>query len=189
MRTCHAGVDEVLLPLWVDQRLVGVLFIGQFVRDNADNSVAGVSSVSERQIEHLLDLTLPLHSYLIDMWRRFETHRGSKDTGRINEIQSYIQEELAQGPTLTGLATRLGLSPSRASHVVRQVAQQPFRDLVKESRMIVAKDLLTNTNGTIAWVAHHVGFPDPGYFCRYFKTRTGMTPTQYRRSNQLESPI
>lgn len=32
VRTCHAGADEVLLPLWSDGLLVGVVFVGQFTR-------------------------------------------------------------------------------------------------------------------------------------------------------------
>jgi AraC family transcriptional activator of pobA len=43
---------------------------------------------------------------------------------------------------------------------------------------------LIYTSATIEMVAYELGFGDPGYFCRFFRRRTGMTPSEFRRERQ-----
>jgi AraC-like DNA-binding protein len=177
VRTCHAGADEILLPVWDQGVLVAVLFVGQFTRDGAH----GLRQLDATQIQHVRMLMLALRSYLEDLLRRLEGQRQEFATGRRGAIEAYVRERLAAGPTLQELASRLSLSRSRTSHVVREVTGRSFQDLVEERRIGVAKDLLTETDGTIAWVARQTGFNDVAYFCRYFKRKTGTTPTGFRR--------
>jgi AraC family transcriptional activator of pobA len=35
----------------------------------------------------------------------------------------------------------------------------------------------------VTQLAYELGFVDPGYFCRFFKRRTGKTPNEYRRNH------
>ena len=85
---------------------------------------------------------------------------------------------------ISGLAARLSLSSSRAGHLVRELTGRSFRDLVSEHRVAAAEDLLTSTDGTIAWIARQTGFQDVAYFCRFFKQKTGMTPTAFRQKHR-----
>ncbi|NET15280.1 MAG: helix-turn-helix transcriptional regulator, partial [Okeania sp. SIO1H6] len=45
-----------------------------------------------------------------------------------------------------------------------------------------AKDLLLDSNATVATVAYALGFEYPQYFSRLFKKKTGITPTEYIKS-------
>ena len=45
-----------------------------------------------------------------------------------------------------------------------------------------SKMLLQNTNHSIKSIANHLGFADEHYFSNVFKNKTGMTPSEYRKS-------
>lgn len=187
VRACHAGVEEVLVPLWVDGVLVAVIFVGQFVRAAARRIRGFVPlRISREQGERVRVLTFTLQSYLHDLLRRLERQRQAESTGRRSVIERYIRQNLAAGPTIEGLAERLALSPSRTSHVVKEVMQTTFQQLVESQRLTIAKDLLTESDGKIAWVAAQSGFKDVAYFCRYFKTKIAHTPSAYRALRRRE---
>ncbi len=52
------------------------------------------------------------------------------------------------------------------------------------SNAILAKQLLTDAFLTVTAVAEACGFCSVYHFCRVFKERAGMTPTQYARHNK-----
>ena len=43
-----------------------------------------------------------------------------------------------------------------------------------------AKNMLLGTNDSVATIAYALGFDYPQYFARLFKSKVGLTPTQYR---------
>ena len=46
------------------------------------------------------------------------------------------------------------------------------------------KQLLVDTDMSIAELARQTGFRYQEYFARFFKQRTGLTPTKFRRMNR-----
>jgi AraC-like DNA-binding protein/ligand-binding sensor protein len=189
VRTCQAGIDEILLPLWSEGMLVAVLFLGQFRRPADQRDITDVASLTDADIRHLATLVLPLRSYLLDLLTRLDARRRGPVHGRRGTIDTYLRESLSTGPNLGDLAEQLSVSRSRASHLVLELTGRTFRELVEERRISVAKDRLANSEGTVAWVARQTGFSDTGYFCRYFKRKTDMTPTEFRtRYSRVVSP-
>ncbi len=185
VRTCHAGADEVLVPLWSEGVLVAVAFLGQFKRRfSGMRGALSLRQVSDADIRRLEHLALGLQAYLLDVLRRLDDQRRQHTTGRRAAIDAYIRKSLPAGPTLPELAHHLALSTSRASHVVRELTGQSFQQLVEHRRIAVARDLLAGTGGKIAWVAQQTGFRDIAYFCRYFKRKTGHTPTAFRKQHR-----
>jgi len=47
-----------------------------------------------------------------------------------------------------------------------------------------AKNLLLSSNKTVRELAFALGFEYPQYFSRLFKSKTGMTPLEYRNLNE-----
>ena len=48
-------------------------------------------------------------------------------------------------------------------------------------RLEHARDLLANTDLSVAIVGDACGYPDPNYFARLFRRHEGVTPGGYRR--------
>lgn len=54
-----------------------------------------------------------------------------------------------------------------------------------EIRINKAKQLLTEENLKIGVIAEQCGFNNQYHFCRLFKEKTGLTPTQYIKNNRI----
>jgi len=67
---------------------------------------------------------------------------------------------------------------------VRYFNTSPKQFLI-DVRLQNAKQLLTEGELEISAVSERCGFSNPYHFCRLFKAHTGMTPTQYRKENQI----
>lgn len=190
VRRCHAGADEILVPIRSQGQLVAVIFMGQFIRASHEGATHhGLQVLDDHALVVASDMGVLLRSYLVELLGRLEVSMRQPDEGRRGEIERYIREHLSGQASLAGLADRLSLSPSRASHLVKEVTGQSFQSLLEERRLAVACDLLVAGTGKIAWVASQAGFAETGYFCRYFKRKTGMTPGAYRRRYQPHAAV
>jgi AraC-like DNA-binding protein len=187
VRPCHARAMEILVPLWLRGVLVGVLFVGQFRRTS--KGPAGLPIRTEGEVEHLSRLALMIRAYMLNLMHWLESRRHSVLDGRSGQIETFIRTRLKHDPSLEDLAEHLSLSVSRTSHLVNELLGVPFRSLKEQYRLDLAKDLLTSTSAKIAYVAAQLGFTDSDYFCRYFKSKTTLTPTQYRRQYAREFDV
>lgn len=51
---------------------------------------------------------------------------------------------------------------------------------LKSLRMARARELLDTTDRRVGEIAQLVGYPDPFYFARHFRSVNGCSPTEYR---------
>ena len=104
----------------------------------------------------------------------------------VARVRSYIGRHLAEDIGLEQVAREVYLSPAYLSRLFHRESGQSFLDAVTEARVEHARALLAERPAmTIAAVSRAVGYADPKYFARVFKSRTGRTPTEYRRELAL----
>lgn len=100
----------------------------------------------------------------------------------IEETLTYIDEHYSDPAlNLKEVADYVLRNPAYLSHTLTQNYGQSFREIVGETRIYKAKELLTSTEESIQAIASHVGFKSPNYFSRVFKKSTGKTPGEYRK--------
>jgi AraC-like DNA-binding protein len=88
---------------------------------------------------------------------------------------------------LRAVASRLNLSSGQLSRLLNRHAGMRFRQLLQQTRLEAAKQLLMTANcTTIKEVAFKVGFADSDYFSRAFKRYTGCCATEYRENSALQ---
>ncbi len=85
---------------------------------------------------------------------------------------------------VTDYAARLAVSQSRLNRLCRQFAGKTFSDLLQDRIALEAQRYLIYTSATVEMIADELGFSDPGYFCRFFKRRTGVSPGRFRRDRR-----
>ncbi|WP_338692736.1 AraC family transcriptional regulator [Streptomyces sp. Q6] len=85
---------------------------------------------------------------------------------------------------LAATSDELGLSPERLRDVVREQTGHGPKEYVQRLRINRAKELLAETDLTVAAVSRRTGFNDAGYFTRQFTRRTGITPSAFRIQQQ-----
>ncbi|MEQ8927388.1 MAG: AraC family transcriptional regulator ligand-binding domain-containing protein [Fulvivirga sp.] len=96
------------------------------------------------------------------------------------DIERLIQEALPSGiPSVGHIAEHIGMSNRT---LTRRLAEHgvTFRDLIKKTQENIAKDLLTNSNRSIAEIAFETGFSEQSAFNRAFKRWAHQSPLEFR---------
>ncbi|OXN00185.1 AraC family transcriptional regulator [Bifidobacterium vansinderenii] len=100
----------------------------------------------------------------------------------INSTIAYISAHLDDA-SLEQAAKSASMSVSTFSRFFKNVAGIGFSDFVCQLRISRACRLLTTTTMTIAEIRRLSGYANTSNFNRRFLDKTGMTPSQYRRTH------
>lgn len=97
---------------------------------------------------------------------------------------TYIDEHFKENITLDLLAEKCHVNKYYLAHSFSQYQNISIGNYILQKRLNEAKALLKTTTLAASAVAENCGFNDQSYFCRVFKKNTGMTPAQFRKSEQ-----
>lgn len=101
---------------------------------------------------------------------------------RIQGVIDYILLHPAEKYTPQRMADMANLSKQRFSSLFKkQVGKSPMV-YIKELKMTTAARKLLVSSSSVSDIAYEVGYEDPNYFIREFKTCFGYTPNQYRQA-------
>lgn len=78
-------------------------------------------------------------------------------------------------------ADKLCITERYLGTVVRQASGVTAKEWVDRSVMSHAKVMLRHSPQQVAQIADELHFPNPSFFCKYFKRLAGCTPEEYRR--------
>jgi len=95
--------------------------------------------------------------------------------------KQYIQENYMKPLSLEEVSGIVGFSPAYFSTLFKKVSGTNFIDYLTETRINKAKELLRDTNFTIADICERVGYSDIKHFTQSFKKSTGLKPSEYRK--------
>ena len=104
---------------------------------------------------------------------------------RICEIMEYVNHNYNKNISLGDLASRLYLSSAYLSKYIKQRMGVNFIELLNQTRLSHAANILTNTDENIAQIALDVGFSNLASFNRNFKEKYGTTPSRYRKRTRV----
>ncbi|MDR6881863.1 response regulator [Bacillus sp. 3255] len=120
---------------------------------------------------------------LLENWfRNVEKSPDSNKQLIIKKVQEYVQKNYMNDITLSQIAEIADLSVSRFCVIFKQQYHDSFVNYVNQVRIDKAKQLLLETDLKIYEVADMVGFSTLPYFNRLFKSVTGHSPNEYKRS-------
>lgn len=100
-------------------------------------------------------------------------------------IGSNLSRELSIGE----IAKRAGYSRSRLGTIFQKTTGHSILEHILELKLEEAKKLLTKTQLNIIEVALEAGFGSHEHFTRFFRARTGMSPSQFRNVNPLRETV
>lgn len=93
------------------------------------------------------------------------------------------EESLIKGiPTVHDIAGELNTSPNYLSDMLRSLTGQNTQQHIHNKLIEKAKELLSTTSLTIGEVAYQLGFEHPQSFSKLFRTKTNMSPVEFRKS-------
>jgi AraC-like DNA-binding protein len=79
-------------------------------------------------------------------------------------------------------ADKLCLTPKYMSKLIKTATGKSAPEWIDAYVILEAKNLLKYSNDTIKQIVFKLNFPNQSVFYKFFKARTGMTPSEYRNS-------
>lgn len=84
---------------------------------------------------------------------------------------------------MAAIARELNMSPHYLSDMLRVQTGMNARQHIHACLVERAKELLVNTRLSASEIAYSLGFEYPQHMNRLFKSKTGVTPLEYRKKN------
>ncbi|CAN7159669.1 response regulator [Paenibacillus sp. LjRoot153] len=140
---------------------------------------------SIRYIEKLADFQSWWNEALADIERATGEQGIAHMRKEVRMICKLIHERYTEDLQVTELARFVDLHPSYAGQLFKQETGEHISDYLNRTRIRKAEELLRHTMMKIYEVAQAVGIPEYRYFCKLFKSITGSTPTEYKKSSSM----
>ena len=197
---CHAGIEEAIAPILIENQLVGYAMFGQF--RSSRNLPANVLKTAKAngcqaelmeyfyelpyynkvKIKNILGLFTILVDYIIT--KEIVSVKGER---LINKTLAYIEQNINRAITLDEVAANAGRSRSSISHSFRKILGKPFSKVVIEAKLNKAEEYFRNApHSSIEEVAFKLGYQDPLYFSKLYKKYKGISPSEYRSRHKTD---
>ena len=199
--TCHAGVAEVVTPIFQNDNLIAYLMVGKF-RDE-EETYSSAQMVCEAAEKYGLDKDKMLESYyklpvldkncldsaiaLLEILIYYIT--GEKffhydHSVQFASIDSFIEENISEKITVDDICNSFRIPRHLLYAMFESESGDSIQEYIIKKRIRKAQHLLSNTNLSVSQISVKVGYPEYNYFFRIFKERVGITPLQYRKQSK-----
>ena len=106
---------------------------------------------------------------------------GSRKNQIFQKFIREVMEHYATEHRVEFYANRLGMSAKYLCMVVKEVTNIPPQNWINDIIIRSAKVMLSTTDLSINEITQQLNFPNPSFFCQYFKRSVGQTPLKYRK--------
>jgi AraC family transcriptional regulator len=178
----HWGADsrkvEIVKQFLIRDPVIEAITLN-LARDAADGSPAG-RLYAESACEFLAHHLIYRYSNLCHPPPRSV---GGLSSRRLKLVLEYIDDTLDQPIKLRDLAALAGISTRHFERAFRQSTGTSPHAYVMERRLHKARDLLINRPELpIEHITRRLGFSSSSHFSSVFRRRTGLTPTNFRKT-------
>jgi len=120
--------------------------------------------------------------------RQFITRKVSNHE-ILNKLEELLNNYFTSGalatqglPTVAYIADALHLSPNYLSGLLKTLTGQSTQQHLHNKLIELAKEKLTTTNLSVSEIAYELGFEHLASFSKLFKTKTNVSPLEFRQS-------
>ncbi|WP_035178455.1 AraC family transcriptional regulator [Lentilactobacillus farraginis] len=123
---------------------------------------------------------------LIQLYKSYFNHPDSSDeSSRINAIKEWIRANMSSTLTVEEIAENVNLNADYLTRLFKRCTGMTTLQYLNHIKIEVATLLLIRTEMPVKQVAFNSYFNDPKVFMRRFKSSTGLSPSEYRKSYNL----
>lgn len=137
----------------------------------------------------IISLIETLLNYSNRFYKRQFITRKPANSNLLEKLEEILDDyfnsdkPLAQGiPTVQYLADCLNISPSYLSDMLRSVTGKNSQQHIHHKLIEKAKERISTTNLTISEIAYELGFEHPSSFNKLFKSKTKLSPLEFRQA-------
>ncbi len=112
---------------------------------------------------------------------RFPESISRSDIKKINNLSSYIVNNISEPMSITSLSTKSGLNPKKLQLGFKILFSKTVNEYVRQIKLETARDYIKNTNDSVSEIVYKVGFKSRSYFSKIFFEKYGVLPIDYRK--------
>lgn len=102
----------------------------------------------------------------------------------VNQVKKYIVEHLDGDTSLYNLAEQVHFSQEYLLRIFKKKEGITILSYINDLKLTAAKQMLTDSELQVKEIADRLGFASQGYFGRFFRNKTGLTPNAYREAEK-----
>ena len=107
----------------------------------------------------------------------------------LDRLENILEEYFTTGdlikkglPSVHDIAARLNVSPNYLSGLLKVLTGQSTQQHIHGKLIEKAKEKLSTTDASVSEIAYDLGFEHPQSFSKFFKTKTKLSPLEFRQS-------
>jgi AraC-like DNA-binding protein len=113
---------------------------------------------------------------------RVAEHRASEAARKlVARYVAALERDFRSGHGVGDYAAQLGVTATHLTRSCRASCGRAASELLQDRRLYEARRLLSETRAPVKDIAVALGFTSPGYFSRSFQSKTGKTPSAFRK--------
>lgn len=201
---CHAGLTEIVVPLYLNKNFIGCLSSGQILSspptrksfDRIKTRLTGYNIdlknlkkyyfstrvLNSSRIEALMELMSLIGNYIVETENKLFFLSQINEHDKISSARQYVEKKYQQKFTVSDVANYVYLSPSHFSHLFKKDTGLSFVQYLNTYRVEKAEELLANTSFNISEIAFKTGFQSIPHFNRIFRKISKTSPREYRNA-------
>ncbi|WP_276500760.1 substrate-binding domain-containing protein [Terrimonas pollutisoli] len=178
IRTSHIPIILLTAKGSISEQIAGI-------KSQADAFIVKPFNLEylEETIKNLLKNRAVLREhYTSELPTESKTNSANKiDRKFINEFTALVENNLSNEDfAVDDICKKIGISRVQLYRKVKALIGYNVNDYILNVRLQKAKFLLAKENLTISEVAFRVGFSSQGYFSTVFKSKFGVTPSEFK---------
>lgn len=194
---CISGVYEYCRPVIRDDRVVGIIMIGNIYNGSPEqlrrlaqrNLLSQIPTMqhgfTQEDCERTADI---LESYIAFLLDRYGERTPKTFDNVVEDVRSYIEENINSDLSIATLAQQYNYNEKYLGRLFKTRTGYTIHEYCNYLRLTKAKKLLRSTNLSISEVAVQSGYNNVTYFIRVFKKHTQLSPLQYRQKKKNAAP-
>lgn len=203
--TCHAGLLDIAVPIFVFGRHVATISSGQilsephsdsglkYIRNRLDwldiptcklkSAYDSAPYLPRKQIKYVMQLLELFARQLCESAQKIRDLEAQMERVEIRRAREFVEQQIGNHSLrLRDAAKHAGLSHAHFSKVFHQVTGVNFTRYVQAQRITEAKRFLRETDRTITDICFACGFNSLTHFNRVFRCFEYSSPRHYRQS-------
>lgn len=117
----------------------------------------------------------------IDEAKKMQTGRSVRSKLIFENFLSLVTQYHTSERNVSFYAEHLCLTPKYLSKLVKNISGRSAPDWIDSYVILEAKNMLKYSEFSIKEIVYRLNFPDQSSFYKFFKSRTGMIPSEYRQ--------
>lgn len=172
-----------------------------FLSDNEEQTISGLFKNIEQEYSANIDkfsqgIIISLIESLLGYSERFYqrqfitrkiTHHGILSQLEVLLEKAFSPEAIEENgiPTVKDISARLNISPNYLSGLLKTLTGNSTQQHIHKKIIEKAKEKLVMTDLSVNEIAFELGFEYPQSFSKLFKTKTNISPLEFRKSGRF----